>query len=172
MKYKLWKVLTENSNYFDSFSDHTIEKKEKKKEIFKKIGNIVFFKCSDILSFFFSRLCSKNNINEEKKPLLSQPVEKKKNKYQSDISVEYFIDSIIQKMNLTDKELQSMNIKRILAMLKGNWFTTIADLRNLTEEDAEKLTIPINLFNAIQDELPKEGKNYLKILSFEKNYRK
>jgi hypothetical protein len=42
-------------------------------------------------------------------------------------------------------------------MLKGNWFTTVADLRNLTEMDAEKLNIPLRLFHAIQEELPKQG---------------
>jgi len=41
-------------------------------------------------------------------------------------------------------------------MLKGNWYTTVADLRTLSEPDAEKLNIPQRLFRAMQKELPRE----------------
>ena len=43
-------------------------------------------------------------------------------------------------------------------MLKGNLYTTVADLRALNEADAEKLNIPRRLWVAMQEELPREGK--------------
>jgi hypothetical protein len=53
-----------------------------------------------------------------------------------------------------DKE--DIDIRQMVAMLKGNWYTTVADLRNLSEGDAEKLGIPLLLYRAMQEELPKQ----------------
>jgi hypothetical protein len=83
--------------------------------------------------------------------------------------VEEFLSSILRQANLQDHEI---DLPKITAMLKGNWYTTVADLRwkfkeifmiytkyrTLTAADAEKLKIPLRLFRAMQEELPKEGK--------------
>ena len=51
-------------------------------------------------------------------------------------------------------------------MLRGNWFKTVGDLRNLTEQDAEKLEIPHQIYSLIRLELPKQGSR--NVVSFSK----
>ncbi len=73
--------------------------------------------------------------------------------YNTESSVQEFVTAVAKKIDHDDPE----SIGTIVAMLKGNWYTTVADLRTLSEADAEKLNIPQRLFRAMQKELPKEG---------------
>lgn len=124
----------------------------------------VFFQVSEILNFFFSRLCGEweplqMQYTQVVPPPITVPTEQKKHKYQPESSVEEFLVSVIKKI---DHEEMEPEVNKIVAMLKGNWYTTVADLRALTEADAEKLNIPRRLFVAIQEELPREGLNFIR----------
>jgi len=64
--------------------------------------------------------------------------------------VESFLGQVVRKIDHIE------DLDKIVAMLKGNWYTTVADLRALNEADAEKLNIPRRLWVAMQEELPRE----------------
>ncbi len=89
--------------------------------------------------------------------------------YKPESSVEEFLAYIAKKLDKEDAD-----ISHIVSMLKGNWFTTVADLRNLTEADAEKLNIPLRLYHAIQEELPNkpEQTSYTRINTLVKTEQK
>jgi hypothetical protein len=69
----------------------------------------------------------------------------------SQVNIEDFLKSVVKKLDGQSPEKH--DVRPIVTMLKGNWYTTVADLRNLNQADALKLGIPLRLFQAMQAEL-------------------
>ena len=179
--YRIWRVINRNRQYFETDSDYDtnifIEAQPPAWFTFlSSICNVICIPISNLLNNIFSRLCNEsiniNSINQQhvkSPPITPLSNTYKASKYSPESSVEEFLIYITKKL---DKE--DLDISRIVNMLKGNWYTTVADLRNLSESDADHLGIPLLLFRAMQDELPKseETISYVKINTLVKTEQK
>jgi hypothetical protein len=67
-------------------------------------------------------------------------------------------NSVTENINVVNNdgpaEAEGVSVSRLVSVLKGNWYTTVEQLAQLTSEDAEMLGISPSLYHAIQLELP------------------
>jgi len=169
LAYRLWKVIIENKLNLEilnrDYDTYVFSKPTPGNtfiaSLFYRVCTVIFYPWSEVVSAVFKGICgiSENRSDNESHvgkfpPLTPLPPTPKK-KQERDLTVEEFLSSILRQANLQDHEI---DLPKITAMLKGNWYTTVADLRTLTAADAEKLKIPLRLFRAMQEELPKEDK--------------
>jgi hypothetical protein len=173
--YRLWKALVAYSHLFevgsgDGISDLSLFQSNEGRSGFARILELLLFPWSQVMVFFFSQISGPSDQEPSRihqpRPAPSKVDKSRKSKgYIHDSSIEEFLLWVLKKVDLTDDDSKP-NIATITAMLKGNWFTTVADLRKLELADAERLGISKKFWEAMQEELPREGQEGVFFLFF------
>eukprot|EP01114_Cavostelium_apophysatum_P000831 TRINITY_DN10732_c0_g2_i1.p1 TRINITY_DN10732_c0_g2~~TRINITY_DN10732_c0_g2_i1.p1 ORF type:complete len:1023 (-),score=202.04 TRINITY_DN10732_c0_g2_i1:285-3353(-) len=165
--YRLWKAISSNRMNLDvgNFDSYAYKRGREIKSgplrVCFGFFSVIFYPWSEILSSIFTRFRGSSEPQPSGRTGSVMPppainADGFKSIPGDNRSVEEFIMSIMRKTHMDiDREIDG---QKIVAMLKGNWYTTVADLRTISEDDAEKLRIPLRLYNAMRDELPREEK--------------